>query len=481
MKRHITNSVLYLFLIVLILAFTAGCASSGGGDIEVSKGGPEKTAASGSPAAEAPTEALRLSRKEGPAKIELDLSAFRKAGLEFTYGEVNLHVERAENGERVFNQEQHFHDDRSPESMATEWSTAEWPEEELKIFFHIGAGRYDDRYFSVFRSYGPIPYNGSSSNEKQLTITPYPFYKTGVLSLTAKNETGIGNLNHGLGVFLQNVSSGTSYHYHLLPGKEYLTYHSTVEGIEAGSYRFTIHAWKDGWPYYGNAVWEGKLEVQEGETATLSGSLSKKTAPWNMGIGEDDLQIEGLAPVYETEFDDRDPRMGNIHVAEGGSAGLEDGILVVEGDGELGGGLDISVPTGSNTLIRFRAKVPENGEFFFNTRAWGGSRMAVIVNPERGDEPARFESFSTAEGRDLPAARFDQNLPALAAGQWHDFVFIDDGERLYIFVDETFYAVFPISEELPAKGDLHLEWHRPCSFDSLSVASFESMKPPEGL
>jgi len=122
--------------------------------------------------------------------------------------------------------------------------------------------------------------------------------------------------------------------------------------------------------------------------------------------------------------------------------------------------------------------MPEGGQFFINLRRWGPSRMAVLFTTESAEEGPVIVTFSTTEHGEIGGSNSGTYIPELANDRWYDYTLIDTGEELFVFIDDQFTLALPISDELPDAGQLGLEWHRPCIFDSLSVATVDGVTVP---
>ncbi|MDA3949198.1 MAG: hypothetical protein PF508_08225 [Spirochaeta sp.] len=483
--KNSRKKVLLIIAIVMIFVF-AGCATPGspetpGGVVQ----GQESAADTAGPVGPVTTQ-----REEGPPQLEIDYSGYqRDGGALLDIHTVRITIFSRNSGRVVYEDEWRdsgWHSGQgNQETPDTVWDLPDVPDELLEVKLEIGSNHsfVGLDWFDSFLTFGPVEWD-LSAGENALIVTPYPWTETGALTLRAVNESGIGNLNHGLGVFLENEEGTANYHFHLQPGGEYLRYEGHADSIKAGTYQVTVMASKDdGWPYYGNAVWEGPITVSSGSEAYVSGVLAEKIAPWDLNIGLADFGLQNESTVYETSFDALDPQMEGPHTYEQEEprARLENGTLVVSGDGNLSGGMNFNVQTGANSVIRVRARMPEGGAFFTNLRRWGSSRVAVIFATESEEEAPSISTFSTTKDRTLAGSHSNAYIPELNSDQWYDYTLIDTGDELFIFIDDQYTLAFPVANELPASGHLGLEWHRPCSFDSLAVSVADDVFVPASI
>ena len=468
-----------LFLVAGIVLFGA-CASSSAaaGGVADGAGVTEPPAV---PEGALVTEDLLVYFEDGPAEIRLDLSAVEAAGFRVPedLSFIGLIVMDGDTGHVVMNeslQDIHRHDvvwDQQP------WSLEGIDSSFLVIGLNLRLTQHWPSFFSFSQHYD-VEFDrlAAGAGSRTVILRPLPNLAEGLVVFEARNETGIGRPAN-LGVFLQHQQSGASFHFHMHPGSHFLVYERNIALLRPGNYTVSIRADKDDWAREGNAIWEGEFAFVPGEEHLIGGDLREYIAPWDRGISLPDLRLNNEREVYSTDFEDPDPRMGEPHVSADGQARFEEGNLVVSGTGILSGGLDIRVPTGSSTMVQLRALLPEDGEFFLNTRVWGGSRLAVIVRPDTPEHGAHLHVFShDPVGRNL--SNYHAPLPELTPNRWYDYSFVDTGDQLLIFIDDTLMAVLSVPAELTEQGELRLEWHKPCRFAELRVSQAESIHlPPE--
>jgi hypothetical protein len=475
-------STIAVFTFVLLLSLITGCETQPDHDPASVRGQSEGVFNE--------TGDVLVRINEGPPSVEIDFSEYQSGGGSLQeIHTVRITISSQDTGRIVFDEDWHdsaWHNGQgNQETPVSMWSLPPLPDELLEVRLEIGSNHSSAErdWFDSYLTFGPVAWD-ITAGKKFLTLVPFPWTDTGTLTLRATNETGIGNLNSGLGVFLSHDRGAANYHFHLQPGREYLHYGGAADRIKTGTYQITILAWKDnGWPYYGNAVWKGSITVGSESEAYVFGELSEKIAPWDMNLELTDFVLENESIVYETSFDANDPKMRGPHThhQDQQRARFEGGTLVVSGPGNLGGGMDFDVRTGTHRIVRFRALLPKEGEFFVNLRRWGGSRMAVIFNPGNARHDPRISTFSMVEDRDLPGYHSDTPIPELNSDQWYDYTLIDTGKELFIFIDGQFTLTLPVAEELPKTGALGLEWHRPCAFDSLSVYTVDEVDVPASI
>lgn len=433
---------------------------------------------------------LTARSKDGPSTVEIDFSEYESnGGSTLEVHTVRVTVVSKESGRVVFEdrwRDAGWHGGRGNEEVPeTVWVMSGLPAEVLEVELQIGSNRSasGERWLDSHLTFGPAVWD-LSAGERTLILEPHPLTDTGSLTLEASNETGIGETNHPLGVFLSHQEGTAQYHFHLQPGREYLHYDGVAEGIRTGTYTVTIMARKDNdWPFYGNAVYERAINVTSGGDAYIAGELTENVAPWELGLTLSEFSLQNENTVYQTSFDASDPQMNGPHTYEQEQhrARFADGELIVAGPGDLSGGIDFDIPTGANSVVSVRARMPEDGQFFVNLRRWGESRMAVIFTAETDEEGPIIETFSTIEGKEVPGANSHAFVPELNVDQWYDYTLIDTGDKLLVFVDDRFTVLFSIWDELPNTGEIGLEWHRPCVFDSLSLATIDDVTVPSAV
>lgn len=479
-------------ILLLLVLVTTGCATTPTPTEQATAPGEVQQPQPEHVNGEAPNITLR--GEEGPVGIEIDFSDYLEAGGALRdIHTVRLSVSSRDSRRILLEKEWRdlmWHSGRgNQESPVTVWELPDPPnhDETVLVQLEVGSNHSTENHgwFDSYLTFGPIEWNAAADGAA-ITLAPHPWKNTGALALQATNETGIGTLNNALGVFMTHTSLPVRYHFHLPPGREYLHYEGQTDRIRAGTYSITVMAWKDeGWPYYGNAVWQGSVAVPAGDSTEAIGRLTENTAPWDLNLTLSDFVLRNEQLSYETSFDAIDARMTGPHTHHQDEqyARLENGNLVVSGPGDLSGGMDISVGTGANRIVRFRALLPEKGEFFINLRRWGDSRMAIIFKPagmDTGhDSRPLISTFSWLQGRDLAGFSFGTHIPELNSGQWYNYTLLDTGEDVFIFIDNAMILRLPVSDELPDQGDLGLEWHRPCVFDSLSVHTVDAIVVPD--
>lgn len=440
-------------------------------------------------------EQLLVYFEDGPAEIRLDLTAVEAAGFNLPedVSFIELFVRDSMTGEVVLNAA--LHDLHRDDIVWDEqpWSLAGIDSSRVEVTLNLHLTQQQPNYFSFAQRYGPVELvrpdpaaatdapaaDGPDTPTAQtIHLRPLPDLEEGLVAFEARNETGLGRPGL-LGVFLRHEQSGASFHFHMYPGSRFLVYERNISGLKPGSYSVSIRADQENWPREGNAVWEGEFAFVPGESHLVGGEMSEYIALWDRGISLQDLILNDESEVYRTEFEDPDPRMSELHVSADGEARFEEGNLVVSGEGDLSGGVNFRVVSGRNTMVQLRALLPEDGEYFLNTRFWGHSRMAVIVRPDTPESSAHLEMFANdPQGRTLS----DQHalLPRITPNRWYDYSFVDLGDKLLVFIDDTLSAIFPIPSELTDQGELGIEWHRPGRFAELRVIQAASIDlPPE--